>query len=293
MYQDTDDSSGDLRLGLPKGRMNEAVVTLLADAGIQVTPSARGYRPAVSLRACEAKILKPQNIVEMLALGSRDIGFAGADWVEELRADIVELVDTGLDPVDVVAAAPRDLLVANQLPERGLRIASEYERLTLEWIERRGLDAEFVRSYGATEVFPPEDADVIVDNTATGSTLRANDLVIVDSVLTSSTRLYASPAAMADPSKRSRIEDLILLLESVLDARRRVMVEVNASADDLDAVVALLPCMREATVAPLFGNSGYAIRAAVLREKLPELIPAVKAAGGSDVIVTSPSQIVP
>ena len=268
-------------------------MNLLADAGIQVTPSARGYRPTVSLRACEAKILKPQNIVEMLALGRRDVGFAGADWVEEMRVDLVEVLDTELDPVDVVAAAPRGLLVSGELPKRRLLIASEYERLTLDWIERRGLDADFVRSYGATEVFPPEDADVIVDNTATGSTLRANDLLVVDTVLSSSTRLYASPAAMEDPCKSRRIADLTLLIESVLDARRRVMIEVNASSDDLDAVVALLPCMREATVAPLFGNSGYAVRAAVLRERLPELIPAVKAAGGSDVVVTSPSQIVP
>ena len=293
MSQDNRDNGDTLRIGLPKGRMQEAVMTLLADAGIRVTPSARGYRPTVSLRRCEAKILKAQNIVEMIELGSRDVGFAGADWVEEMRADVVELLDTELDPVQVVAAAPRALLDSNELPARHLVVASEYERLTQEWIGTRGLDAEFVRSYGATEVFPPEDADVIVDNTATGSTLRANDLVVVDTLVSSSTRLYASPAAMADPGKKIRIEDLRLLLESVLDARKRVMIEVNAPADRLDAVVALLPCMREATVAPLFGNSGYAVKAAVPKERLPELIPAVKAAGGCDVIVTSLSQIVP
>ena len=293
MSQDNRDNGDTLRIGLPKGRMQEAVMTLLADAGIRVTPSARGYRPTVSLRRCEAKILKPQNIVEMIELGSRDVGFAGADWVEEMRADVVELLDTELDPVQVVAAAPRALLDSNELPARRLVVASEYERLTQEWIGGRGLDAEFVRSYGATEVFPPEDADVIVDNTATGSTLRANDLVIVDTLLSSSTRLYASPTAMADPAKKGRIEDLRLLVQSVLDARRRVMIEVNAPADRLDAVVSLLPCMREATVAPLFGNSGYAVKAAVPKDRLPEIIPAVKAAGGSDVVVTSLSQIVP
>ena len=273
--------------------MQDAVLTLLADAGIRVMPSARGYRPTVSLRSCEAKILKPQNIVEMLELGSRDVGFAGADWVEEMGADVIELLDTKLDPVLVVAAAPRALLDSGDLPDRRLVIASEYEQLTRDWIKRRGLDADFVRSFGATEVFPPEDADVIVDNTATGSTLRANDLDIVDTLLSSSTRLYASPEAMADPVKKKRIEDLRLLLGSVLDARRRVMIEVNASADGLDAVVALLPCMREATVAPLFGNSGYAVKAAVPKEDLPELIPAVKAAGGTDVVVTTLSQIIP
>ena len=282
-----------LRLALPKGRMQDAVIVLLADAGIRVTPTARGYRPAVSLPDCEAKILKHQNIVEMLELGSRDVGFAGADWVEELGVEVMELLDTGLDPVSVVAAAPRGLLARLDEVGRPLVVASEYETLTKAWIAQRGLDAEFVQSFGATEVFPPEDADVIVDNTATGSTLRANDLEIVDTVITSSTRLYASPQAMENGVKRERIEDLRLLLGSVLDARRRVMVEVNAPEDRLEEVVSLLPCMREATVAPLFGNSGYAVKAAVLRDELPKIIPAIKAAGGSDVVVTSISQIVP
>jgi len=282
-----------LRLALPKGRMQDAVIVLLADAGIRVTPTARGYRPAVSLPDCEAKILKHQNIVEMLELGSRDVGFAGADWVEELGVEVMELLDTGLDPVSVVAAAPRGLFDRLDEVGRPLVIASEYETLTKAWIAQRGLDAEFVQSFGATEVFPPEDADVIVDNTATGSTLRANDLEIVDTVITSSTRLYASPQAMENGVKRERIEDLRLLLGSVLDARRRVMVEVSAPEDRLEEVVSLLPCMREATVAPLFGNSGYAVKAAVLRDELPKIIPAIKAAGGSDVVVTSISQIVP
>ena len=282
-----------LRLALPTGRMQDAALALLADAGIRVTPTARGYRPAVSLSDCEAKILKHQNIVEMLELGSRDVGFAGADWVEELDADVVELLDTGLDPVSVVAAAPTGLFDRLDEIERPLVVASEYERLTRAWIARRDLDVEFVRSFGATEVFPPEDADVIVDNTATGSTLRANDLEIVDTVIKSSTRLYASPQAMENEVKRERIEDLTLLLRSVLDARKRVMIEVNAPEARLKEVVSLLPCMREATVAPLFGDSGFAVRAAVLRDKLPEIIPAVKAAGGTDVVVTSISQIVP
>jgi ATP phosphoribosyltransferase len=286
-------SNGVLRLGLPKGRMESAVLKLLSDAGISVTPTARGYRPAVSLRDTEAKILKPQNIVEMLMLGTRDVGFAGADWVREMGANVVELLDTGLDPVHVVGAAPEALLEGGELPVRRLVVASEYERLTTDWIESRGLDAEFVKSFGATEVFPPEDADVIVDNTATGLTLKANGLVVVDKLMSSSTRLYACPRALADETKRPRITDLQLLLQSVLDARRRVMVEVNAPADRLAAVVALLPCMREATVSPLYGNNGYAVKAAVPREQLPQVIPAVKAAGGSDVVVTALAQIVP
>jgi ATP phosphoribosyltransferase len=281
------------RLGLPKGRMEQAVLTLLADAGIRVRPSARGYRPDVSLPGAEAKLLKPQNIVEMLALGSRDIGFAGADWVAELEADVVELLDTGLDPVQLVAAAPVALLEDGRLPTRRLVVASEYERLTRGWISASGSCAEFVRSYGATEVFPPEDADVIVDNTATGATLEANGLAIVDVLMRSSTRLYAHRAALDDPVRRRFIENLVLLINSVLEARRRVMLEVNASAACLDAVVAVLPSMRQATVSRLFGDTGYAVKAAVPRELLPQVIPAVKAAGGTDVVVSMLSQIVP
>jgi ATP phosphoribosyltransferase len=286
-------SGSGLRLGLPKGHMEQAVLTLLVEAGIRVTPGARGYRPHVSLADTEAKLLKPQNIVEMLALGSRDVGFAGADWAAELQMDVVELLDTALDPVQVVAAAPPTLLVDGRLPARRLVIASEYERLTRRWIAERGLTAEFVLSYGATEVFPPEDADVIVDNTATGATLEANGLTVVDVLLRSSTRVYANRAALDDPVRRRRIDDLVLLINSVLEARRRVMLEVNASAACLEAVVAVLPSMRQATVAPLFSNGGYAVKAAVPRDCLPQVIPAVKAAGGTDVVVSTLSQIVP
>jgi len=276
-----------LRLGLPKGRMEGGVLSLLADAGIHVRPGARGYRPDVSLPETEAKLLKPQNVVEMLAAGSRDAGFAGADWVAELQADVIELLDTELDQVQIVAAAP------GALPDRRVVVASEYERLARAWIADRRLAADFVRSYGATEVFPPEDADVIVDNTATGATLEANGLRVVDVLMQSSTRLYANPHALDDPTRRRRIEDLVLLLRSVLDARRRVMLEVNASAECLDAVVAALPAMRRATVSPLFGNNGYAVKAAVPRDILPLVIPAVKAAGGTDVVVSRLAQIVP
>ena len=282
------------RLGLPKGRMEQGVLTLLADAGISVRPSARGYRPDVSLPGAEAKMLKPQNIVEMLAVGSRDAGFAGADWVAELQADVVELLDTGLDAVQLVAAAPSALVTdGGGLPARRLIVATEYERLGRGWIEARGLDAALIRSYGATEVFPPEDADVIVDNTATGATLEANGLTVVDVLMRSSTRFYANQAALDDPEKRGRIEGLTLLLRSVLEARRRVMLEVNATAECLDAVVSALPAMRRPTVAPLFGAAGYAVKAAVPKSELPRVIPAVKAAGGTDLVVSAVAQIVP
>ena len=280
------------RLALPKGRMQAGVLGLLTDAGVRVELGERRYRPSISVAGFSAKLLKPQNVVEMLHAGSRDVGFAGADWVDELGGTLVELLDTGLDPVRVVAAAPVSLAEKGLEPDTSLTIASEYQRLAGRWIEARGLDATLVRSYGATEVFPPEDADVIVDNTATGATLEANGLRVVDELMTSSTRLYANPRALEDARHRERIEDLVLVLRSVVEARRRVMLEVNVDAGRLDDLVAILPCMRKPTVSRLHGDGGYAIRVAVLREALPTLIPLVKARGGTDLVVVAPGQIV-
>jgi ATP phosphoribosyltransferase len=289
MARDPNEST--LRLAIPKGRMQAGVVELLAEAGIRLAETARSYRPHVTLPSCEVKVLKPQSIVEMLHAGSRDVGFTGADWVAELDGELVELVDTGLDPVTVVAAAPAAILREGELPAGPLVVASEYERLTRRWIADRGLDARFVRSYGATEVFPPEDADLIVDNAATGSTLQANALRVVDEIMRSSTRLYASPRALA--SHREAVDRLALLVRSVLEARRRVMVEVNVSGERLAGLLEVLPCMRRPTVSRLAGDEGFAVKAAVPRRDLPAVVPELKAAGGTDVVVTPIVQIVP
>jgi ATP phosphoribosyltransferase len=283
-----------IHLALPKGRMETGVFNLLAAAGIELHVGQRGYRPVLSEPGFEVKLLKPQNIVEMLAVGTRDIGFAGADWVAEQQADLVELLDTGLDPVRIVAAAAKSLLDdEGNLPNRRLVVASEYERLTRSWIDGQGLDASFVRSYGATEVFPPEDADVIVDNTATGETLTANGLAVVDELMESSTRFYASQGAMADPEKKSAIDGLVLSLRSVLDARKRVMLELNVALADLEAVIDALPAMREPTVATLHGGAGMAVKAAVPRSDLPRLIPRLRQLGATDIAVSRLEQIVP
>ncbi len=282
-----------IHLAIPKGRMETGVFNLLADAGIEVHLGQRGYRPTLSEPGFEVKLLKPQNIVEMLSAGTRDIGFAGADWVAEKRADLIEMLDTGLDPVKIVAAAPEALLESGRLPDRRLVVVSEYERLTRDWIASRGLDASFVHSYGATEVFPPEDADVIVDNTATGETLAANGLTVVEELMTSSTRLYAGPGAVADPAKKEVIDGLVLSLKSVLEARKRIMLELNVSLQDLDGVIEALPSMREPTVAMLHGGTGMAVKAAVPRGDLPRLIPRLKQLGATDIAVSRLEQIVP
>lgn len=289
----TDNETELIHLAIPKGRIESGVTSLLADAGIRLRSGQRGYRPVPSVPGYEVKLLKPQNIVEMLAAGSRDAGFAGADWVAEKGADLVELLDTRLDPVRVVAAAPETLLIDGRLPVRRLVVASELERIASGWIASRDLDATLVRSYGATEVFPPEDADVIVDISATGETLAANGLVAVEEIMSSSTRLYASREAMDIPAKKLAIEGLVLSLESVLEARGRAMVELNVSPEDVEHVIEVLPCMREPTIATLHGSVGLAVKAAVPRSELPGLIPLLKTRGATDIVVSSLEQIVP
>lgn len=281
-----------IRLALPKGRMAEGVFALLADAGVRVRLGAREYRPEISLPGFEVKILKPQAIVKMLEVGARDLGFTGADWVAEFDADLVELLDTGLDRVRLVAAAPPAIMDGGSLRNGPLVVTSEMENLTRRWIGHRGLDACFLRSFGATEVYPPEDADCIVDVVATGATLRSSGLQIVDELLTSTTRLYAHRALLEDGRRRARVDDFVVLLRSVLEARQRVLLEVNVGRERLETLVELLPCMRRPTIAALHGEHGYAVKVAVPRDQLHDLIPRIRAAGGTDIVVSEPSQIV-
>ena len=282
-----------IRFAIPKGRMYDGVAKLMGEAGIKIRTSSRDYRPSISLPGYDVKILKPRAIIEMLDLGARDLGFAGADWVAEDSADLVELLDTGLDRVRLVAAVPERSNEDELLNRAGAIVASEYVNITQRWIDEKGYNAKLIRSYGATEVLPPEDADCIIDNTATGSTLDANNLRIIDELMISTTRVYASKAAMENPAKREQIERFVLLVRSVLEARKRVMLELNVSSENLEAVIEVLPCMRQPTVAPMHNSNGFAVKVAVLREQLTEVIPLIKVRGGSDIIVTQPGQIVP
>ena len=282
-----------IRFAIPKGRMFDGVADLMGDAGIKIRTSSRDYRPRISLPGFDVKILKPRAIIEMLDLGARDLGFAGADWVAEDSVELVELLDTGLDQVRLVAAVPEGNDEDEVLNRPGAIVASEYVNITKRWIDEKGYNAMLIRSYGATEVLPPEDADCIIDNTATGSTLEANNLRIIDDLMTSSTRVYASRTAMQNAGKREQIERFVLLIRSVLEARKRVMLELNVSPENLEAVIEVLPCMRRPTVAPMHNCNGFAVKVAVLREQLTEVIPLIKARGGSDIIVTQPGQIVP
>lgn len=286
-------SAETVRLALPKGRMFDEIVSLFKDAGITLRNSERGYRPTLSLPNYNTKILKPRNVITMLLANARDVGFAGADWLDEMGVELHELMDTGMNPVRLVVAAPHELLEDGQLPKRPLVIASEYPNMAQRWVERNGVDAKVLQTFGATEVFPPEDADLIIDNTATGSTLRANGLQIIDEIMTSSTRMYASAEAIADPYRKQELDNLVLLLEAVLRARSRVMMDLNVAKENLDAVLGVLPSLHGPTVSPLSDGGWFAVRSAVPRKELASVVPALKAAGACDIVTTAAEQLIP
>ena len=281
-----------LSLALPKGRITQQTLRLLADAGLTVESNGRSYRPRVSDPSVEAKYLKPQNIPRLVELGAHDCGFTGYDWLVETGVDVVEVLDTGLDPVTLVAAAPEGLASRLGSLGRPVVVASEFEMLTRRFVTDRGWPFVFIRTYGATEVFPPEDADLVLDLTATGATLRENRLEIVAEVLRSSTRFVASRRAFESAAKRERIEALGTMLRAVLDARARVLVEVNVTQDRLDAVVAVLPAMKSPTIQLLFGGQGYAVKAAVPRERLQKVVAELRAAGATDLIAYALEQVI-
>ena len=272
-----------LKVAVPKGRIYEGVVKLLNDAGINLHVDERVYRPVVSDPEISVKIMKPQNIPKLIELGSHDVGFTGYDWVVETGADVVEVMDLKLDPVKIVAAVPKSL-VNKDLHSRKIVVASEYENIAKAFLQKEKYDYVFLRTYGATEVFPPEDADMIIDNTATGRTLKENNLCVIAEIMESSTRFIANKKALEDPQKKEKIFEMKMLFQAVLDARERVILEMNVPKEKLEEIVKILPCMRSPTVAPLYGEQGYAVKVAVKRAEVRKLIPLLKKLGATDIL---------
>ncbi len=272
-----------LKILLPKGRIYENVVSLFTGAGISVKLPERAYRPTVNQDDLEAKVMKPQNIGKLLELGSHDVGFTGRDWIKETGADVEEIMDTGFDQVRIVAAVPNNIS-DEVLTRQHIIVATEYENIAKSWLASKNIDSQVIRTYGATEVFPPDDADMIVDNTATGRTLVENGLRIVDTIITSSTCMFASKKALADPEKKKKIMELKMLFEAVLDARDRVMLEMNVSRARFEDLVKGLPSMKSPTISPLYGDDGYAIKIAVKKSEVPVLLPKLKALGATDIL---------
>jgi ATP phosphoribosyltransferase len=281
-----------LRILIPKGRIFENIAKLFSEAGFPIYLADRTYRPVIAADWLDAKIMKPQNVGELLELGSHDAGFTGVDWIKESGADVEEVLDLGFDRVKIVAAVPSGSSEA-EMKGRKIVAATEYVNLAETWLRASGYNYRILRTYGATEVFPPDDADMIIDNTSSGQTLKDNGLKIIATLLESSTRFVVSKAAMADKEKRDRIEELVMLFKAVLDGRDRVMLEMNVPKARFNELVAGLPAMRSPTVAPLYGDEGFAVKIAVKKNEVPELIPRLKKLGAGDIVEYDLRKVVP
>lgn len=281
-----------LKMLLPKGRIYDNVVRLCEEAGISIYLPDRAYRPSVNQTDLEAKVMKPQNIGKLLELGAHDVGFTGIDWIKETNANVEEILDLGFDKVRIVAAVPNEIDDV-AIKSKRMIVATEYVAISESWLKTQNLNYVLVRTYGATEVFPPDDADMIIDNTSTGRTLQENGLRIIETIMESSTRMFASREAMANPEKKKKILELKMLFESALDARNRVMLEMNVSKAMFPELVKAIPSMKSPTVSPLYGDDGYAIKTVVKKSEVPNLMPLLRSLGATDIIEYELRKVMP
>ena len=278
-----------LRILLAKGRIYESVYELLKDCGISIYLPERTYFPITNQDDLAFQVVKPQITSALLASGKADVGFSGKDWVYEngVEGEVEEILDLGFDAVRIVAAVP-DTVDFAKIIKNPVTIATEYQTLSRKWISERGIDGTIFRTWGTSEGFVQDReesiAQILIDNTSTGSSLHANHLKIVDTLMTSSTRMYASRAALADEKKKQKIMELKMLFETVLNARGKVMLEMNVSSDKFDSLVSALPAMRSPTVSSLFGGNGYAIKIAVNKGDVPTLLPRLHSLGATDIV---------
>jgi ATP phosphoribosyltransferase len=290
-----------LRLVLPKGSLERATLDLFEAADLPVVrSSAIDYKATIDdPRISEVRILRPQEIPTYVAEGLFDIGITGRDWVEETSSDVVSLGElkyskaTSL-PIRVVVAVAGDSTAQRieDLPQ-GLRVSTEYPELTRRFFVGKGIDADIRLSYGASEAKIPDIADCIVDITETGRALRAAGLRVIDEIMQSYTEVIANRAAHDDPSKRHAMSQLMTLLNGTLDARGKVLVKLNVNAEQLDAVLALVPSLKAPTVSELAGNGGFAIETVVAKNQINRLIPELKDAGATGILELPISKIIP
>lgn len=289
-----------LKLVLPKGSLEKATLALFDDADLAVRRASDvDYKATVADPRIDAvRILRPQEIARYVAEGLFDLGITGRDWIEETGSEVVSLGELHYSkatarPVNIVLAVADDdpAKSVSDLAD-GVRVATEYPELTRRFMEKNGVRADIRLSYGATEAKVPEIVDAVVELTETGRALRAAGLRIIDTILVSHTELIANPAAYTDPDKRHAMGQLHTLLQGTLEARGRVLVKLNVSEADLDAVVAFLPSLRSPTVSKLFGADAYAVETVVPKDQINTLIPALKDRGATDIIELPISKIV-
>jgi ATP phosphoribosyltransferase len=286
-----------LRLGLPKGSLQEASCHMLARAGWRVTVGGRSYVPSVDDPELEARLIRAQEISRYVEHGMLDCGLTGYDWIVENNADVIEVADLiyakqGLRPVRWVLAVPEDSPVRSVKDLEGKRIATEAVNLARQYLRKHGVKAEVEFSWGATEVKPPVLADAIVDVSETGSSLRANSLRVLAPVLESTPRFIANPAALHDDWKRRKMERMLLLLRGAIAAIDRVGLMMNVPRRHLAAVLELLPALQTPTVSTLTDESWVAINTVIEEHRVRELIPRLAEAGARGIVEYPLSKIV-
>lgn len=278
-----------LSILLAKGRIYESVVELLKDVGISIYLPDRTYYPITNQEDLAFQVVKPQISSALLANNRADVAFSGKDWVYEngVEDQVEEIMDLGFDPVRIVVAVPESVNF-DSLLTKPVTIATEYQNLSRLWAKNKNVDGKIFRTWGTSEGFVQDNdqalAQILIDNTSTGSSLRANHLKICDTIMESSTRMYASKEALKDPQKKQKIMELKMLFEAVLAARSRVMLEMNVSKEKFDGLIAGLPAMKSPTVSPLFGNNGFAVKIAVKKSEVPVLLPKLHQLGATDIL---------
>jgi ATP phosphoribosyltransferase len=272
-----------INIAIPKGSLEEQTLLLFKQADLEIKKTEREYNPKVNdPRINKVKILRPQEIPKYIDEGYFDLGISGRDWVVESNSDVVEVADMpyskqGAGIVKIVIAVPQDSDIksaADIKPES--RVTTEYPNITKAFFENLGIPIDMHFSYGATEAKVPDLMDVVVDLTETGSTLRKNGLKIVDVMMESSSKLIANKDSWADPVKRQEIEEIKTLLLAVIEARGKVLIDMNVPADKLDAVIDALPSMKHPTVSQLYKSDYYAVETVISKNDINILIPKLK-----------------
>jgi ATP phosphoribosyltransferase len=272
-----------LKLGLPKGSLEKTTFELFSKAGYKIEGASRSYYPVINDSEIECVLLRAQEMARYVDEGILDAGLTGLDWILENDADVVEVAElvygkVGRKPLSWVVAVPQDSPIQSPKDLAGKRIATEAVGMTRRYLEKHGVEAMVEFSWGATEVKPPYLADAIVEITETGSSLRANNLRIVDTVCTTTTRFIANKDAWKDPFKKGKIERLAMMLKGVLAAEKKVGLMLNVDKKNLDKVLAILPALHNPTISSLADDGWYALMTIVdenlIRDIAPELIQA-------------------
>ena len=278
-----------LKLGIPKGSLEEATVKLFARAGYNIRIKNRSYFPSIDDDEIECMLIRAQEIARYVADGVLDAGLTGKDWIMENRADVEEIAPlvyskVSARPVRWVLAVPNDSSIKTVKDLQGKRIATEVINLTTDWLKGHGVTASVEFSWGATEVKAPKLVDAIVEVTETGSSLKANNLRIVDTLMESTTRFIMNKTANQDAWKRNKVDRLVMMLQGAMAANGKVGIMLNAPKDKLDEITKIFPSNKKPTVSELNDPKWVAINV-ILEEKLVrDFLPDLKKAGAEDIV---------